>query len=685
MKLRLLLAAAALLPACDALAQRQTVGLPTGWKFIRREVAADAPASDEWKPVAIPHCWNALDGQVGAKLHPELPEGYYRGPAWYERALEIPADWKGRRVFVRFEAAFLVADVYVNGQHLGQHRGGFTAFVYELTPHLKLGGANVLRVRVNNARDAGVAPLQADFTMEGGIYRPVSLLVTDAACITPLDAGGPGLYATALNVSGSGAQVQVETKLDGAGDPLQVTTEIKDAEGKIVEQQTAPAAGSSVKQTFRMERPHLWNGRKDPYLYTITARLQREGKTIDEVTQPLGLRTVAITREDGFLLNGQAYPIHGVNRHQEKRDQGWALSAADHEADLQTILDVGATAVRLAHYPQSGTVHDFADRNGLLLWQEIPIVDGIADSPAFTDNARQQLTEMIRQGCNHPSLFTWGLFNELYNMKETPPPEPLIGALDQLARELDPSRPTTAASNRLEKKALDTITGWIGFNIYPGWYSTGFDGFADSLRQGADMAGQRIAISEYGAGANPGMHQEGALTQPLPDGPFHPEEWQSHVHETAWSLVRNDKNLWGTFVWTMFDFASGWRDEGGNPGVNDKGLVTEDRKLKKDAYFFYKANWNPEPMVYLTGRRLTPRRLARTEIKAYSNCESASLKVNGRVIGSVAPDEVRICRWPEVELQPGVNKIEVSASGNLSDRCEWTLLAPAEPAPTPSL
>lgn len=681
MKLRFLLFAAAFLPTLGAVAQRQTIDLPDGWKFIRHDAAPDAAITDEWKPVTIPHCWNALDGEVGTKPHPELPEGYYRGPAWYERALEVPASWKGRRVFVRFEAAFLVADVYLNGERLGQHRGGFTAFVYELTPHLKFDGANELRVRLDNAQNFDVAPLQADFTMEGGIYRPVHLIVTDAACITPLDAGGPGLYATAANVSGSGAQVQVETKLDGASDALQVATEIKDADGKVVEQQTTPAAGASVKQSFRMDRPHLWNGRKDPYLYAVTARLERDGKTIDEVTQPLGLRTVAITPENGFLLNGQAYPIHGVNRHQEKRDQGWALTPADQEADFQTILDVGATAVRLAHYPQSGLVHDFADRNGLLLWQELPIVDGITDSAAFTDNARQQLTEMIRQGCNHPSIFTWSLFNELYNRKETPPPEPLIGALDKLARELDPSRMTTAASNRPERKALNTITEAIGFNLYPGWYSAGAEGFADMVRERAEAVGKRIAIAEYGAGANVAMHQEGALTQPATGGPFHPEEWQAHVHETIWAQARNNRNLWGTFVWTMFDFASPWRDEGGNPGVNDKGLITEDRKVKKDAFFFYRANWNPDPMVYLAARRMTPRRLARTEIKAYSNCDSVNLRVNGRVVGSVVPDEVRICRWPDVELTQGVNRIEVtakSAGGEVSDHCEWTLLGTAQ-------
>ncbi len=696
--LTLLLSAFITLTCTHSFAQRQTVELPDGWKFIKHDAAPDATVSDEWQPVHVPHCWNALDGQNGKAADPGVKGGYYRGPAWYERALEIPADWKGKRVFIRFGAAFLMADVYLNGEHLGQHRGGFAAFCYELTPHLRFGAYNELRVRLDNARNEEIAPLSADFTMEGGLYRPVSLLVTGQECITPLDFGGPGVYATPTNVSANGADVEVETKLEPyngpvpGGLPSEVRVEIRDAQGNRVSQGGSvlqqqglhPGINTSVKQRFHLDHPHLWNGIKDPYTYTVNVRLTRNGAVLDEVNQPLGFRTVEIDQEKGFLLNGQPYKIYGVNRHQEKRNQGWALSDADQDADFQTIREMGATAVRLAHYQQAGHVHDLCDKNGILLWQEIPLVNEIGPSDAFADNAKQQLTEMIRQCSNHPSIMTWSMFNELYNAK-TPPVEPLVTTLLALAHELDPTRTPGGVSCRTDKPDLDHLPAWIGFNTYPGWYGKNPDQFPQEVKRAFDAAGgnRRIAITEYGAGANPAQHQEGKLVQAKPGGSFHPEEWQAHVHERAWALMKDDPHLWGTFVWAMFDFASDGRNEGSNPGVNDKGLVTEDRKIKKDAFYFYKANWNPEPMVYLTSRRSTPRTEAQTEVKAYSNGGEVTLTVNGQTVGAAKPDDVHICHWPNVTLKPGKNQVEVVARANgkeLRDGCEWTLEA-AAPVP----
>ena len=670
---------AVLLPAAATLAQRANVDLTDGWKFIRQDAAPDAPLTDAWQSVSVPHCWNAFDGQNGKAANPDLPDGYYRGPGWYARSLDIPAAWKNRRVFIRFEAAFLVADVYLDGRHIGQHRGGFAAFCYELTPYLKFGASNQLRVRVDNSKNADIPPLDADFTMEGGIYRPVGLLVTDPTCISPLDFAGPGVYATPRRVSGEAAEVDIETKLDGpAQSDLQVVTEIRDAPGKAVLQQTAPAGGPVVKQTFNLPRPHLWNGRKDPYMYSVDVQLRRGTQVVDEVIQPLGLRTTEVSMEKGFLLNGQPYPVYGVNRHQEKRDKGWALTPADDAEDFRLIREMGTTAVRLAHYQQNETVHDLADHDGMLLWQEIPVVDEITDSPAFADNARQQLTEMIRQGYNHPSIITWGLFNELY-LHKTPPPEALIASLEKTARELDPARLPAGVSNTTKKVELDRITPWQGFNEYPGWYSGVTEDFDKRVEEAFEAAGgnRRIAITEYGAGANPAQHQEGMPTKPKHNGPNHPEEYQAYFHERIWAQARANPHLWGTFIWAMFDFAVDNRDEGSTPGINDKGIVTEDRKIRKDAYYFYKANWNPEPMVYLASRRMTPRRQAVTEVKAYSNCAQVELKLNGQSVGTAQPDETRICHWPGVTLRPGKNELETTGrtpdGRPVSDRCEWVL------------
>lgn len=688
-----------LLPIAGGLAQRQTIDLPDGWRFLKHDAAPDAPVTDPgWESVTVPHCYNALDGQNGKAVD----GGYYRGPTWYQRALDIPADWKDRRVFIHFEAAFLVADVYLNGEKLGQHRGGFAAFCYELTDKLRFGAPNELRVRVDNARNNDVAPLSADFTMEGGLYRPVHLLVTDKTCITPLDYAGPGVYATTSKVSADGADVEVETKLsttesEDSGDWYIQTSILKDRGERdelhwkyaawLPNVQIAP--DGSIKQLIHLDHPHLWNGVKDPYVYTVQVLLLRADKGVnrvrlaDAVEAPLGLRTVAVDNDKGFLLNGQLYPIHGVNRHQEKRDKGWALTDRDHDQDFLLIHEMGATAVRLAHYQQAQHVLDLCDREGLLAWQEIPLVNEISDSPAFAENAKQQLTEMIRQCSNHPSILTWSTCNELYNNK-TPPVEPLIRSLVALAAELDPTRTPAGVSCHPEKKELDQLLPWVGFNQYPGWYGNNVENFARDAQHAWEAAGgnRRIAITEYGAGANPNQHQEGALTQPKPGGPWHPEEWQSYLHARSWDQIRNDPHLWGSFVWAMFDFAVDGRNEGGNPGVNDKGMVTEDRKIQKDAFFFYEANWKPEePLLYITSNRATERTVARTQIKAYTTASEAVLTLNGKLIGLCKASDIHELVWRDVTLQPGKNLVQIVArmpdDKPLHASCEWVLAPPA--------
>jgi beta-galactosidase len=667
-----------------SLAQRESVELSTGWKFIKQEVTPDA-AFDAWESVSLPHTWNALDGQNGKTNDPSMPDGYYRGPGWYAKKLDVPPAWKGRRVFIRFEAASLVADVWLNGKQLGEHRGGFTAFCFELTPGLKFDGENVLRVRVDNSRQDDIPPQRGDFTVCGGLYRPVHLLITDQTCISPLDYASPGVYLTERKVSASRAVVEIETKLSSAlpaSASVRVEVQLHDSAGKpILTRQTknkiSPGATISSKQTLTISQPHLWNGRKDPYLYSVDVRLWRDGAMVDEVTQPLGLRTVQVDQQRGFLLNGQPYPIHGVTRHQERRDKGWALSEADHDEDHRLILDIGATAIRLAHYPQSDYFAGLCDHSGLLLWEEIPVVDRVNDTPAFRANARQQLLEMIHQGYNHPAISFWGLFNELYQDSKTDPPEALIGELKKLAKGIDPTRVNVSASDKIVRTNLNLIPDWVAFNIYPYWYPSSPKSFAATVEDLSQSLGnKRIAISEYGAGANIKQHEEGEIQQSKTKSAWHPEEWQAIVHERDWAQIKDNPHLWGTFLWNMFDFASANRDEGGNPGVNDKGIITEDRKVKKDAFFFYQANWTDQPMVHITSQRMTPRKLADTEVKVYSNCEQVELKLNGQSIGVAKPDDIKICRWEGVQLHPGINHVEAVGrvnGGQITDTCEWVL------------
>ncbi|HUJ08477.1 MAG TPA: glycoside hydrolase family 2 TIM barrel-domain containing protein [Verrucomicrobiae bacterium] len=688
-------------------AEREMRELATGWRFIRQDAGLDADSTG-WQQITIPHTWNAFDGQDGPapgcdrKLNVKCAN-YFRGACWYARSLDIPAEWKGKRVFLRFEAAATVAKVYLNGELLGEHRGAFTAFCFELTPHVKWGQKNDLRVQVDNSHFDDVAPLAGDFNMDGGIYRPVWLIVTDPACITPLDHSSPGVYVTLKSIKNNVATLEVKSLISNGQNSstnLEVVTELKEADGKMVASLTnqievAFGATAPVIQTFTIPHPHLWRGLNDPYLYSVTVQTQRNGKPVDEVVQPVGLRTVEISAEKGFLLNGNPYPIYGVSRHQDKRDKGWALSATDEEGDVRLILEMGATAIRFAHYPQNTHLHDLCDRAGLLVWDEVPLVNQLprlADpmatpggevTPYFESNLEQQMREMILQLGNHPSVAWWGLFNELGRTNAVAA-LPLVERLNRLAHSLDPTRITVAASNKTGLP-VNHIADATCYNVYPGWYG----GIAEDMtklieERFAEQAQRRMGISEYGAGGNPFQHQEGILKKPVWQGDWHPEEWQSLVHEHDWAAMKNNPKLWGTFLWTMFDFAADWRNEGDQPGLNDKGMVRQDRKLKKDVYYFYQANWSRKPMVYIAERRLTPRRTAKTEVKVYSNCKEVELIVNGKSLGKLGPDAINTLRWKNVTLKSGANQIvAIGKDGKqqCEDECEWILETDAPSGP----
>ena len=669
-------------------AGRERLSVLDGWNFLKQDIAPDENQeawkniqTPPWEVVSIPHTWNAQDGANGLAPDPDRPEGYYRGPAWYERALQMPPDWKGRRVFVRCEGVSLVADVLINRVPVGQHRGAFGAFCFEITPYLKFDGKDSMRVRVDNSRAFDVAPLSGDFTVFGGIYRPVEIFSTGEVCISPTFFGSPGVFLTLRKMSKEKAEVEVKTLISSDGADLQgiaLEIEIKNAEGAVVAKKTerlASAESSALTAIVEIPAPRLWRGVAEPYLYSATVRLSRAGELLDEVTQPLGLRTVAIDKEKGFLLNGEPYALHGVNRHQERTGKGWALSEADHDEDHALIREMGANTIRLAHYQQAEYFHRLNDGHGIISWEEIPLVDAVSASPEFLANARQQLQEMIYQNYNHPSVAMWGLFNELdCGAMKTAPAVPIVENLQKLAKQIDPTRPTVAASFRQDAGAKHKIPEAAAWNIYPGWYKSSPDEAAGWIESYRKQMGARIGISEYGAGANPSQFAEGDLVRPVHNGPFHPQEWQNHFHERLWAQLKENPNLWGTWIWAMFDFAVDKRNEGGFPGLNDKGVVTRDRKTKKDTFYFYKANWNSEPMVRIASRAATPRTKALTEVKVYSNCAEVELLVNGKSAGRAKPDAIKVCRWPDIALQPGRNVIEAIAAGEkLSDTCEWTL------------
>jgi beta-galactosidase len=661
---------------------REDVRLDSGWRFVQEDFPhAEQPACDDgnWKTISLPHNWGWEDAQRGKK--------YYRGPGWYRRVLEVGAPAAGKRYFLRFEAASLVADVYLNGTLLGQHRGGFGAFCFEITKQLSATGTNLLAVRVDNSKAPDVAPLEGDFSVYGGLYRPVHLIVTSAENFSLTDHASPGVAWRQTSISKEQAVLDVTAQISNGTTnkrSLTLVAEVFDATGSLVVGSTQAVTlvrGFDAPYFLRLQmpQPHLWNGRADPYLYKAVVELRSADGVVDSVEQPLGLRFYSVDPEKGFFLNGQLYPVHGVNRHQDYMNKGWAITEADMDEDVSLLKELGATAVRCAHYQHSDYFYSQCDRAGILVWAEIPQVNVIRDTPEFDDTSRNQLLDLIRQNLNHPAIFAWSLFNEVGN-GQTDNPHRVLQNLNNLAHGEDPTRPTIAATCQLKLPQMNKIPDLLGWNIYPGWYGNAKEDYGRELdgRQATSRSGG-FCVSEYGAGANPAQHEE-IPRQPKPDGPWHPEEWQAEVHETAWAAIQSRPFVWGSFVWCMFDFAVSMRHEGGVAGLNDKGLVTRDRRTKKDAFYYYQANWSAAPVLYIAGRRATERTNAVTTVKIYSNAKAVDLRLNGVSQGERRDGTNGVFLWPAVKLAPGDNHLEARAerAGQpLTDTCVWHL----HPAP----
>ena len=640
-------------------AQRQDILLNNDWNF---RFSHQVQKGTEVR-VDLPHTWNAQDALSG-KID------YKRGIGNYEKNLFIRPEWKGKRLFIRLEGVNNIADVFINRRHIGEHRGGYGAFIFEITGKVEYGKENSILVRVNNGEQLDIMPLVGDFNFYGGIYRDVHLLITDETCISPLDYASPGVRLIQDSVSHRYAKVRAIVDLsNGSSGNQEVELNVRLLDGqRVVKEGTKNVnlSGNEVMQqelTFEIDQPHLWNGRQDPFLYQAEVTLFRNGQMVDRVTQPLGLRFYRIDPDKGFFLNGKHLPLQGVCRHQDRSEVGNALRPQHHEEDVALMLEMGVNAVRLAHYPQATYFYDLMDKNGIIVWAEIPFVGpggyndkGFVDLPAFRANGKEQLKELIRQHYNHPSICVWGLFNELTELGDNP--VEYIKKLNVLAHQEDTTRPTTSASNQMGD--LNFITDAIAWNRYDGWYGGTPADLGKWLdRMHKDHPKICIAISEYGAGASI-YHQQDSLVKTVPTSWWHPENWQTYYHIENWKTISSRPYVWGSFVWNMFDFGAAHRTEGDRPGINDKGLVTFDRKVRKDAFYFYKANWNrEEPMLYLTGKRNTVRTQRLQTITAFTNQAGAELFVNGKSYGKTTPDSYAILEWKNVELQPGENEIKV--------------------------
>lgn len=678
MGLLLLAASSKTAKAADSLttaAPRETIALNEQWKF---HFTWDVTTHPKEQTVNLPHTWNASDTAVDAR-HFQRTEGVYT------KKLLIKNEWAGKRLFLYFEGVNSVADVFINKHYAGEHKGGYTAFCLEITAWVKPGQDNQLMVQASNAERQDVLPLCGDFNVYGGIHRSVYLLVTDKNCITPLDYASPGVYVVPGKITNREAAFSIQTKLSlaAANAGLAIRTTLYDATHQTIAQQEQPLTiqDSVSLQHFAIRNPHLWNGLQNPYLYSAKIELLQNGKSIDIVEQHFGLRYYTVTADKGFYLNGHYVDLHGVALHEDVAGKGSAVGKGDLDKDMSLVKEIGATALRLAHYPHSSYWYQLCDQNGLVVWSEIPMVGpggytgaGYVQNPALEQQARQVLTEMIRQNYNHPSICFWGLFNEL--KLDYDDPVPFLNSQRALAKQEDSTRLTTCATF-LDAANFNGVSDVIAWNKYYGWYG----GKPSQIGDWADAMHTRfpdkpIAVSEYGAGASPFRHFADTAVPVEPTGRFHPEEKQTQYHEENWAALKARPFIWGKFIWALADFGSAIRTEGDDNGINDKGLVSYDRSIKKEAFYFYKANWTTEPFVYLTGKRNGVRNGKPVTVKAFANIEQATLTVNGKKIGTRQADDQHILTWEQVPLQKGANDVRVTAlvhGKELADSCTWTV------------
>lgn len=655
---------------------RETHLLNSHWNFVYGyEVLKNAG-----KLVQLPHTWNADDALTGNLA-------YYRGQANYQKKLFVEKQWQGKRLFLKFDGVNTIANVFINGKHIGEHRGGYTAFVFEITDKVKYGEDNSVLVRVSNALQMDIMPLVGDFNFYGGIYRDVHLIVTEKSCISLQDNASTGVYLEQKNVTKALAEVNARVLIDNGNttdESYVVKVEVLDGSKNVLTKEAEVIvkanSTSTVSIPYLLKNPRLWNGRKDPFMYTTVVNLYHNGQLIDRVEQPLGLRFFSIDANKGFFLNGEHLQLRGVCRHQDRSEKGNALHPEDHEQDIEIMKEMGANAIRLSHYPHAPYFYDLLDKKGFITWSEIPFVgpggyrdQGYVNQLSFRENGKLQLIEMIRQNYNRPGICFWGLFNELKTDEENP--IDYINELNGLAKSEDPTRVTTAAS-MIDKADINEVTDLIGWNKYFGWYGgepKQIGSWADEIH--VQSPHLKISISEYGAGASIFHHQD-ELVPANPTNYWHPEAWQAHYHEENWKAINERPYIWGSFIWNLFDFGAVHRTEGDRAGRNDKGLVTFDRRTKKDAFWFYKASWNKDqPVLYIANRRFVNRTNANTFVRVYSNLDIAELFVNGVSLGKSTVKDA-IVQWNEVSLKKGINSIEVRAKHGkslITDSCNWLL------------
>ena len=598
---------------------RKVINLNSKWAFSKLATEIPTEINNKWDFVNLPHCWNAIDGQDG-------DNDYFRGTAYYAKAIKKADLPEAEQYYLEIEGANSSADVYLNGKKLAHHDGGYSTWRVNLTDALEV--QNLLVIAVDNSANETVYPQMADFTFYGGLYRDVNLICVNESHFDLDYYGGPGLAVTP-EVEGTNAKVKVEAYVTNLKEGQLIRYTLLTACG----QEVAKAETADTSVALEINGVHLWNGRKDPYLYTAKVELLNGTGVIDTVATRFGCRTFEIDPERGFILNGEEYPLRGVSRHQDRWGFGNALLPQHHKEDIDLILEVGATTIRLAHYQHAQYFYDLCDEAGLVIWAEIPYIS--KHMPTGRENTISQMKELIVQNYNHPSIVVWGLSNEISIGGSDDDLLENHKILNDLCHEMDKTRKTTIAAVsmcKMDDPYLE-IPDVVSYNHYFGWYGGDTDMNGPWFDKFHKMHPNiPIGCSEYGCEAL-NWHTSN------PTQGDYTEEYQAYYHEELIKQLFTRKYMWATHVWNMFDFGADARNEGGENGQNHKGLVTFDRKYKKDSFYAYKAWLSNEPFVHLCGKRYVDRVEDKAKVTVYSNLPEVELFANGVSLGKKTADD----------------------------------------------
>ena len=594
---------------------RKVLNINRKWAFSKDFSEIPSQINAKWNFVNLPHTWNAIDGQDGGN-------DYYRGICCYAKELTKEDLPDADRYYLELRGANSSADVFVNGTKLAHHDGGYSTWRVDITDSLT--DNNIIAITVDNSENDRVYPQMADFTFYGGLYRDVNIIAVSESHFDLDYFGGPGIKVTP-EIKGADAKAEIEVYLTNPKDGQQLVYSILDKDGNKVSEVFCGAEETSV--SIDINNVHLWDGRKDPYLYTAEVKLAEDGKVLDNVSTRFGCRTFKIDPERGFILNGREYPLRGVSRHQDRWGFGNALLPEHHEEDIELIYEMGATTIRLAHYQHDQYFYDLCDEKGLVIWAEIPYIS--KHMPNGRENTISQMKELVTQNYNHPCIVVWGLSNEI-TMNGAD--EDLIEnhkLLNDLVHEMDKTRLTTMACVSMcdMNDPYVQIPDVVSYNHYFGWYGgdTSMNGpWFDSFH--AKFPDIPVGISEYGCEAL-NWHTSD------PEQGDYTEEYQAYYHEELIKQLYSRPYIWATHVWNMFDFGADARNEGGENGQNHKGLVTFDRKYKKDSFYAYKAWLSDDPFVHICGKRYVDRVEDITKVTVYSNLPEVELFANGVSLG----------------------------------------------------